>query len=108
MPYGLYAIIMTDPLNLTKTEHAVLSLLVTQPEMYGLQLVRKSGYVLKRSSIYVLLGRLEDKGFVSSKYEDAPAGEQGPRRRLYRITEHGQRGLRAWERAGAIMGGVWA
>ncbi len=95
-----------DPTRLTATEHTVLSTLCATGETYGLKLVAESGGELRRTSIYVLLSRLEDRGFVESRYQDAAPGEQGPQRRLYKVTGIGQRALRAWEAAQAAWNGV--
>jgi DNA-binding PadR family transcriptional regulator len=40
--------------------------------------------------IYVILGELQDQGFVSSRWEELPEGETRPRRRFYRITPQGE------------------
>jgi DNA-binding PadR family transcriptional regulator len=71
---------------LAKSEAVILDLLASRGALYGLQLVDLSHGVLKRGGIYVTLGRMEDKGFVSS----APA-EGG--RRLYEPTALGLRHL---------------
>lgn len=55
-------------------------------------MVEESKGSLKRGTIYVLLDRLEEKGFVSSR-TDAVARASGIPRKLYRITGHGQRAL---------------
>lgn len=75
----------------TKTEMLILGLLAGG-EKYGLQLVKDSGGKLKRGTIYVLLDRLEDKGFITSK-----TPEPGSARRLYTIHGSGVRALRAQE-----------
>jgi DNA-binding PadR family transcriptional regulator len=64
--------------------------------MYGLQLVAGSGQQLKRGTVYVTLGRMEDKGFVTSRLEDTPAEAGGMPRRMYRVTPRGRRVLAAW------------
>lgn len=51
----------------------MLDLLCDQPGLYGLQLVEASSGALKRGTVYVTLGRMEDKGYVLSRVdEDAP------------------------------------
>jgi DNA-binding PadR family transcriptional regulator len=74
--------------SISSTESLVLDLLETS-ERYGLELVEASGGRLKRGSVYVTLGRMEAKGFVSSRQEDRPAGAIGLPRRLYRPTAYG-------------------
>ena len=75
----------------------MLSLLSGVGETYGLRLVEASRGKLRRNSVYVLLTRLEAAGFVKSRYVETPAGEQGPRRRVYRVTLAGSRALEAWK-----------
>lgn len=64
---------------LAKSRAVILDLLTAHGACYGLQLVDGSGGALKRGGIYVTLGRMEEKGLVTS----AP-GEGG--RRLYEPT----------------------
>lgn len=89
----------TNPTRLTATEHCILSLLGEIGEAYGLLLVEKSNGVLRRGSIYVLLSRLENRGFVKSRYVEPATGQQGPSRRLYKATDNGERALMAWKAA---------
>ena len=84
--------------KLSATEHLILSLL-DGDEMFGLQLVHESRGALKRGTVYVTLGRMQDKGYVESRTEAQPAGAIGLPRRLYRPTAYGRRVLRAWEAA---------
>ncbi len=63
--------------------------LLESSEHYGLELVDASGGRLKRGSIYVTLGRMESKGFVTSRQEDRAPGAIGLPRRLYRPTAYG-------------------
>jgi len=86
------------PPRLSAKELNVLKQLVTK-EKYGLELVAGSDGVLARNAIYVVLGRMEDKGLVDGREESAPAGAQGPPRRLYKVTGLGQRALHAHEAA---------
>jgi DNA-binding PadR family transcriptional regulator len=48
---------------------------------------------LKRGSVYVTLGRMEQKGLVRSRVEARPG--EGPARRLYEPTAQGRRVLTA-------------
>ena len=82
--------------SLPPKEHAILHLLVSEGPMYGLQLVERSGGVLKRGTVYVTLGRMEVKGLLESEQEPAVAGAIGLPRRIYRATPLGERALRAW------------
>lgn len=58
--------------------------------MYGLELVAASDGELKRGTVYVTLGRMEQKGFVSSRLEDAQPRIGGLPRRLYAATAYGR------------------
>jgi DNA-binding PadR family transcriptional regulator len=88
-------------LTLSGKEAFVLELLLAKPaaEMYGLELVRESGERLKRGTIYVTLGRMEDKGYVESREEEKRPDASGLPRRLYRATGYGQRSFQAWQMA---------
>jgi PadR family transcriptional regulator PadR len=58
-------------------------------ECYGLELSRVAG--LKTGTIYPVLARLEQAGWLSSRWEDTVPSEAGrPRRRLYRLTGEGE------------------
>ena len=83
-------------LTVSPKELLVLQLLVRHEEMYGLQLVAASRGRLKRGTIYVTLGRMEDKGYISSTLDDPPPGAGGLPRRLYVPTALGRRMLSAW------------
>ena len=82
--------------RLSAKETLILDLLAHEGERYGLQLVAASKGRLKRGTVYVTLGRMEDKGLVTSRAEDAPEGAGGLPRRLYEATPHGLRVLKAW------------
>lgn len=83
-------------LTLSAKESLILELLVERDELYGLQLVAASKRKLKRGTVYVTLGRMEEKGYISSRLEDAPAAIGGMPRRLYQPTPLGRRVLAAW------------
>ena len=67
--------------------------------MYGLQLVASSRKRLKRGTVYVTLGRMEEKGYITSRLEVAPSDVGGMPRRLYEPTALGRRLLAAWTAA---------
>lgn len=48
---------------------------------------------IERASLYRTLKQLEAGGYVTSRWE---ADESGPARRLYRLTESGERYLQEW------------
>jgi PadR family transcriptional regulator, regulatory protein PadR len=86
-------------LTLSSKESLILELLVQNQGMYGLQLVANSGGRLKRGTVYVTLGRMEGKGYITSRLEDPPADAGGMPRRLYQPTTLGRRVLKAWTSA---------
>jgi DNA-binding PadR family transcriptional regulator len=77
-------------------ELMILELLVNEGRMYGLELVAASRGHLKRGTVYVTLGRMEEKGYVRSRQEDAPAAAGGLPRRVYEPTALGRRVCDAW------------
>ena len=83
-------------LSLSPKELLVLELLAHDHEQYGLQLVTASKGRLKRGTVYVTLGRMEDKGYITSRAEPAPPGAGGLPRRLYAATPLGRRMFAAW------------
>lgn len=86
--------------RLSGTEFIIMKLLTSaRGEMYGLQLVEESAGKLKRGTIYVTLGRLEDKGYVASRRE-APAEGVSIPRRLYKPTGLGVKVFNAINGAG--------
>ena len=82
--------------TLPAKEREILELLVSTGPMFGLQLVDASGGRLKRGTVYVTLGRMEQKGYIESEQETPPAEPIGLPRRIYRPTSLGKRVLRAW------------
>ena len=84
--------------RLSATERLILDLL-RESELFGLQLVDRSEGTLKRGTVYVTLGRMQDKGYVESRTEPLPAGAIGLPRRWYKPTEYGLRVLDAWTMA---------
>ena len=82
--------------TLSGKESVILELLVRDGELYGLQLVAASRRRLKRGTVYVTLGRMEDKGYVASRLEDPSPESGGLPRRVYRPTALGRRVLTVW------------
>ena len=84
--------------KLSVKETLILELLVEHSEMYGLELVASSGKQLKRGTVYVTLGRMEEKGYITSHVEAAPSAAGGLPRRMYVATPLGRRLLTAWSK----------
>jgi DNA-binding PadR family transcriptional regulator len=64
--------------------------LLGRSEMYGLELVAASGGGLKRGTVYVTLGRMEEKGLVVSRVGDEAPAQGGLPRRVYSATGFGR------------------
>jgi DNA-binding PadR family transcriptional regulator len=75
--------------SISPVESLVLDLIESR-ERYGLELVDLARGRLKRGSVYVTLGRMESKGFVTSRQEDRAPGAIGLPRRLYRAAVRAQ------------------
>ena len=76
--------------TLSGKEHVILELLGKSRERYGLALVTESAGALKRGTVYVTLGRMEEKGYITSRAEAASPAQGGLPRRLYRSTPYGR------------------
>lgn len=85
------------PPTLSAKEHLVLELLVANGPSYGLQLVTDSKGRLKRGTVYVTLGRMEEKGYVESEPDPDAADHLVLPRRIYRPSGYGLKVLEAWE-----------
>lgn len=73
------------------------------PRFHGFELAKALAGAQARSltshgTLYKALGRLEDRGLLTSTWEDPEiaADERRPRRRLYEVTGAGERALAAW------------
>lgn len=86
----------------------LIGVLLSEPdaEWYGLQLAGEAG--LKSGSVYVVLARLEQAGWLTSRWEQIdPSAEGRPRRRLYALTGDGrQAGAQAIEEHLAALTGL--
>jgi PadR family transcriptional regulator PadR len=89
--------------TLPPKEALILELLAGGPERYGLELVAASKGRLKRGTVYVTLGRMEDKGFLTSRLEGAPAEAGGLPRRVYEATALGRRVLDAYTHVARLL-----
>lgn len=94
---------MNDALpKFSATERLIIELLVDHEELFGLQMVELSARRLKRGTVYVTLGRMQEKGYLDSRQEPLPPGAIGLPRRLYRPTGFALRVLAAWKAAEQI------
>jgi PadR family transcriptional regulator PadR len=87
------------PLSLSPKEMLILERLTRDGELYGLQLVAGSRGRLKRGTVYVTLGRMEDKGYIVSRLDADPPPGGGLPRRLYAPTALGRKILKLWAEA---------
>lgn len=71
-------------------------------ELYGLKIAQNAGR--KVGSVYPILARLEEAGWVESSWEREERGERGPRRRFYRFSPKGLDAARTLltDRRGAV------
>ena len=89
--------------TLSSKERIILELLIAAHAMYGLELVAASNGRLKRGTVYVTLGRMEDKGYVRSQLESAAADAGGLPRRIYGATPLGRRVLDAFSELARLL-----
>ncbi len=81
---------MDDAPRMTIPVLSILSAMLERPtdEWYGLQFSQQAD--LKSGTIYPALARLEQAGWLVSRWEETDPAEAGrPRRRLYRLTDEG-------------------
>ena len=71
----------------SKTEAKILRVLGEGPA-YGMEIVKNCG--IRAGTVYVLLGRLEEKGLAQSRTSPPPPGRRGPNRRVYSLTNLGR------------------
>lgn len=78
------------------------ALLGPDDELYGLKIAQNAE--LKTGSVYPILARLEDAGWVESHWELDEPSARGPRRRFYRLNPDGLGAARALllERRGVV------
>lgn len=89
----------------SRSERLILELLVGEGELFGLQMVERSDGALKRGTVYVTLGRMQEKGYLESRQEPLPEGAIGLPRRLYRPTGYALKVLAAWRTAERAFAG---
>jgi DNA-binding PadR family transcriptional regulator len=85
----------STPFPRLSAKEALILDLLRSGEMYGLELVTASDGALKRGTVYVTLGRMEDKGLILSRIGDEAPALGGLPRRLYKPTAFGKQLLSA-------------
>jgi len=85
-------------------------------DAHGFEILRRleeagSGALkLKEGSLYPALYRLEAAGMVKGKWEDSATPRRGPRRRIYRLSQKGQRRFdearREFQLFTTVIGGI--
>lgn len=90
--------------RLSGKEVMILELLSESGEgVCGFDLVKISDGQLERTTIYVMLHRMEGRGLVESELEARPAPEVGRPRRKYKVSDYGGRVAAAYRAAYSVM-----
>ncbi|MFG1820624.1 PadR family transcriptional regulator [Kribbella sp. NPDC049174] len=78
-------------MKITNALERVLRVLLDDPDArhWGYDLMKTAG--LKSGTLYPLLSRLQDEGYVESRWEEPTGDRPGPIRKYYVLTEDGQR-----------------
>lgn len=91
----------------TLAEVDVMRVLQDAPKgLYGLQIVADSNGRISKGSVYVLLDRLERKGFIDVKRTDVKGAYPGLQRPHYKLNAEGRRVLATAESLGMIPAGA--
>ncbi len=77
--------------KLSRKEIVILELLISNGELFGLEMVEASDGSLKRGTIYVTLQRMGNKGYVESREVPRTMPEIGIARRKYVATGLGEK-----------------
>lgn len=79
-------------------------------DAYGLSIARsieaEAGRTVSVGAVYTVLDRLEQKGFVSSRWGEATAVRGGRRKRLYVVSARGQAALSPQHKVDGASNGV--
>jgi DNA-binding PadR family transcriptional regulator len=87
----------------TLSEVNVMRVLQDAPKgLYGLQIVSQSNGTVGRGSVYVLLDRLERKGFIDVARTDVKGSYPGLQRPHYKLNAEGRRMLATAESLGML------
>ena len=91
----------------TKGEMVVMRILQDAPKgLYGLQIVAESDKAISRGSIYVLLSRLQEKGYVKSRRPQSDPDYPGLPRPIYTLSAEGSRVLAFADQLGVNVAGA--
>lgn len=65
---------------------------------------------LKEGTLYPVLYRLENNGYITGKWDDEKVARRGPQRRVYRITKKGKgelaRRRKVWDEFVSVVGSM--
>ena len=96
-------------------ETLVLSIL-EQAAAHGFEVLRRleeqgSGALrLKEGTLYPVLYRLVDAGWIAGRWDNGDEARRGPRRRIYRLTSRGKKELSRqrnhWRHFVSVIGGI--
>lgn len=87
---------MTEPIRMTTSVAQVLAVLLEDPQAgrYGLEMMRATGQ--PSGTLYPILTRLQEAGWLRADWEDIDPSVQGrPARRYYRLTPDGTQAARS-------------
>jgi PadR family transcriptional regulator PadR len=75
--------------KMTRPTLEVLAVLLINPSepVYGLQIAEATA--LKTGTVYPILARLEQAGWLTSEWEASDTDAKGPRKKFYRLTPTG-------------------
>ena len=89
-------------------ELVMLSVAILYDDAYGVAIQReiesRCGRSITISTVHAVLSRLEEKGFVNSRYDGATPERGGRRKHLFRLTVAGQKVL---EEAKVLRNTMW-
>ena len=89
-----------DTVLASRTQYAILRVLAdADTELHPPEICRLGGQPLKKTTIYVVLGRMQKKGLVESRLEEKQPSRSGPARRLFALTQKGRQVLAATDAA---------
>ncbi len=96
-------------------ETMILSVL-EETETHGFEVLRRledagcGALRMKEGSLYPALYRLEEQGYLTTRWEEGNNDRRGPRRKLYKITRKGkrklERGRQQWSLFVSVIGGI--